>query len=240
MPRDADTGAAPASSLTALTSVGARRGRPRKVDREDVTRVAMAIVEREGLGGLTMRRAADELGVSLATLYKVAGSKEAILDNMIESVFGQLPTCEHSPGREVEELHRLWVATHELLFANPTVAQLTALRPVGGDGMFVLVESTLALLRRAGVAEPMLATAFEALRCYTLGFTLLRVSRRDPAATAAERRLADATSRSPERFPEIIVRTADLAAAISPEQFALGVRQLIRSYLPAAPPSGPT
>lgn len=239
MPRRPETRTSPSNPFAAISSVGAPRGRPRKLDRAGVTRSAMGIVERDGLGGLTMRRVADDLGVSLATLYKAAGSKEAILDDMIEAVFGRLPTCDHTPGREIASLLRLWAATHELLVANPAVAQLTALKPVGGDGMFALVESTLALLREAGVPEPLISTAFESIRCYTLGFTLLRISRGDPAAVAAERRLAEATSRCPERFPEIIARTSDLAGAITVQQFGVGLEYLIRGFLPTRHPAVP-
>jgi AcrR family transcriptional regulator len=239
VPRDSRAGGGPNNRLAAISSVGAHRGRPRKLDRAGVTRSALGIVERDGLGGLTMRRVADDLGVSLATLYKAAGSKEAILDDMIEEVFGKLPTCDRTEGQEIDTLRRLWEATHELLVANPIVAQLTALNPVGGAGMFALVESTLALLRAAGVADHLVTTTFEAIRSYTLGFTLLRISRSDPSAVAAEQRLAEETSRSPERFPEIIARTPDLAAAITSEHFEVGLEHLILGFLPAQQPGEP-
>jgi AcrR family transcriptional regulator len=208
------------------------RGRPRKLDRAAVARSALEIVEQDGLGGLTMRRVADELGVGLATLYNAVGNKEAILDDMIETVFGQLPVCDSTPGRELDGLVQLWVATHELLVASPVVAQLTALKPVGGPGLFRLVESTLSLLRSADVEDSLITTAFETIRGYTLGFTLLRVSRSDPAAAALERQLADTSARTPDQYPEIIARTADLAGAITGQQFDLGLRHLLRGFLP--------
>ena len=225
-------GAHPANPLAAIPSMTASRGRPRKLDRATVTRSALEIVGHGGLGGLTMRRVADALGVGLATLYNAVGSKEAILDDMIEAVFGQLPKCDSTPGHEFDGLVALWVATHELLVASPAVAQLTALKPVGSPGLFRLVESTLSLLRGAGVEDGLITTAFETIRSYTLGATALRVSRSEPAAAVLERQLADASARQPDRYPEIIARTPDLAGAITKQQFELGLRHLVRGFLP--------
>jgi AcrR family transcriptional regulator len=223
----------PSDPLAAIATVGGARGRPRKLDRAAVTRAALGIVEADGLAGLTMRRVAERLNVGLATLYNAVDGKEAILEQMIEAVFGQLPAHEHQPGRELEDLAELWVAAHELLVANPVVAQLIALRRFGGPGLFGLVEDTLALLGRSGVPDPLVTTAFETIRGYTLGFSLLRVSRAEPSVADSRYRLIRESAASPERYPEIVARSGEIAGAITPEQFALGLRHLIRGFLPA-------
>jgi AcrR family transcriptional regulator len=227
---------AAASVLTALSSVHGGRGRPRKLDRAAVTRAALRIVERDGLAGLTMRRAAEELGVGLATLYNASGGKEAILDDMIEAVFGQLPDCDTTPGAEIDNLAQLWMATHELLVANPVVAQLIALKRFGGEGLFSLVESTFTLLRGAGMADDLITTAFETVRGYTLGFSLLRISRGNPDAAEARDRLIRASSAAAERYPEINARADDMAEALTAEQFRRGLQHLLQGFLPASPP----
>lgn len=221
----------PASPLAAISAVRRGRGRPRKLDRETVTRAALVIVEEDGLAGLTMRRVAEELGVGLATLYNTVASKEAILDDLIDAVFDQLPAADQTPGREAESLAELWVAAHELLVATPVVAQLIALKRFGGNGLFRLVESTFALLRAAGVSDDLIITAFETIRGYTLGFSLLRISRGDPAAREAEYRLTEASS-ADGRYPEIAARAGAMATAFTAEQFGLGLRHLLRSFMP--------
>lgn len=227
----------PNGSLAAIASIGGGsstgRGRPRKLDRAAVTRAALAIVEEDGLAGLTMRRAADRLGVGLATLYNAVGSKEAILEDMIEAVFGGLPEPDHRPGRELDSVVELWVATHELLLDNPVVAQLIALRRFGGSGLFGLFEGTLALLRRAGVPDELITTALQTVRSYTLGFSLLRVSRSQPTAEEDRRRLIRESSEDPERYPEIVRRASEIAGALDAEHFETGLRRLIQGFLPA-------
>jgi TetR/AcrR family tetracycline transcriptional repressor len=226
------SGPDPTGSLAAIASLGGGRGRPRKLDRAAVTRAALMIVAEDGLAGLTMRRVADRLEVGLATLYNTVGSKEAILEDMIEAVFDQLPDRGHQPGREFEDLVELWVATHGLLVANPVVAQLIALRRFGGSGLFGLVEDTLALLRGTGVSDDLITTAFETIRGYALGFSLLRVSRSSPAAAEARSRLIRESSSTQGRYPEIVARAAEIAGAITAEQFDLGLRHLIQGFLP--------
>lgn len=226
-------GSDPAKTIAAVSAAGGTRGRPRKINRDTVTHAALGIVEREGLSGLTMRRVADELGVGLATLYNAVGSKEAILDDMIDAVFDQLPVTKPVPGEEVESLLGLWSATHELLAANPAVAQLAAFKPIGGPALFGLVEATLSLLRAAGVEDPLVTPAFETIRGYTIGTTLLRTSRQSPAAIEAERELARASAADPNRYPEVVERTPELQQALTPDLYALGLRHLIRGFLPA-------
>lgn len=216
-----------------MSAAAPGRGRPRKIDRATVSRAALAIVDQDGLAGLTMRRVAEQLGVGLATLYNTATSKEVILDDMIDMVFGQLPAPDQTPGREVRSLVELWKTAHELLFQNPSVAQLTALKPAGGPGMLALMESSLALLGATGMEYSLRGLALTTVRSYTLGFTLLRISRSDPAATLAEQRLAEATKMVNHRYPELIAMTPELQRSRTSDQFVAGLTHLVQGFLPA-------
>src|SRR5262245_50664549 len=52
------------------------------VNREQVVRVALSVLDETGLEGLTLRRVADALGVRTPTLYWHVKSKQALLDEM--------------------------------------------------------------------------------------------------------------------------------------------------------------
>lgn len=190
-------------------------------------------MDQDGLAGLTMRRVAERLGVGLATLYNTATSKEAILDDMIDVVFGQLPVPDQTPGREVRSLVELWKTAHELLFQNPSIAQLTALKPAGGPGMLSLMESSLALLGATGMDDSLRGLALMTVRSYTLGFTLLRISRSDPAAILAEQRLAEATKMVNDKYPEIVAIIPALERSRTSDQFVTGLDHLVQGFLPA-------
>jgi AcrR family transcriptional regulator len=231
LPRETYQAPSSTGNFTAISAVKTPRARPAKVNRATIAETALAIVNQEGLGGLTMRRVADNLGVGLATVYNAVGSKNGILDDMIELVFAQLPAADHVPGRELASLVRLWSAAHELLFANPSIAQLTALKPAGGQGLLALIESTFTLIRALGVDERLMVAAFETTRSYTLGFTLLRISRSDPAAIDVEKRLAEASNREPDRFPEIVALTPEMASAMNSDNFKTGLEHLLQGFL---------
>jgi AcrR family transcriptional regulator len=231
MPREPYQPSTSAGDFTAISAVKTPRARPSKVDRTTIAQAALTIVNKEGLGGLTMRRVADNLGVGLATVYNAVGSKNAILDDMIELVFTQLPAADHTPGRELTSLIELWSAAHDLLFNNPSIAQLTALKPAGGHGLLALIESTFELFRAVGIDEQLMTAAFETTRSYTLGFTLLRISRSDPAAVDVEKRLAEVSDRQSDRFPEIVAHTPAMARAMNSENFKIGLSHLLQGFL---------
>ncbi len=55
--------------------------------KEEILRNACAIVEKEGLPGLSMRRVAESCGVALGSLYNYFDSKDALLAATVESVW---------------------------------------------------------------------------------------------------------------------------------------------------------
>src|SRR3954462_8695774 len=70
---------------------------PRKgVNREQGLTVAVALADEAGLEALSMRKLGQALGVEAMLLYNHVAGKEALLDGMIDLVFGEieLPTGE--------------------------------------------------------------------------------------------------------------------------------------------------
>ena len=61
------------------TSTGRRTG----LDRTDMVATALALVESEGPGALTMRRLAAELDVTTNTVYWHVGSRDALILSLI-------------------------------------------------------------------------------------------------------------------------------------------------------------
>lgn len=125
---------------------------------------------------MTMRRVAEQVGVGIATVYGAAGSKQDILLAVVDDVLSGLPQLPDNAD-PWEALHELWTATHDLLMAHPAVAQLGALQPVGGQGVQRLVDVTLDLLQAARLPEEAAWTGYLTLRSYTVGFTLLKITR---------------------------------------------------------------
>jgi AcrR family transcriptional regulator len=58
--------------------------------RQRVLDAAVALADRDGVGSLSMRKLATELGVEAMSLYHHVASKEAILDGIVDVVFGEI------------------------------------------------------------------------------------------------------------------------------------------------------
>lgn len=163
-------------ALTTAQALTGGKGRPRSVDRETVIAAAQALLDEEGLGAVTIRRVAERVGVGVATIYNAAGTKQDILLAVIDEVLSDLPHVADAAD-PWDGLCDVWTAVHELLYAHPAVAQLAALQPVRGTGVQRLVTATVELLGSVGLDEAAAYSGYFTLRSYTLGFTLLQISR---------------------------------------------------------------
>jgi AcrR family transcriptional regulator len=77
-----------------------RRGPKPRLSVAGIARVAIEIADRDGLGGLSMRRVADEVGVTAMSLYGYLPGKAELLDVMADRVYGELATSPEAgePG----------------------------------------------------------------------------------------------------------------------------------------------
>jgi AcrR family transcriptional regulator len=66
--------------------------------RDEVVRMGIAIADAEGLGALSMRRIAAELGVSTMALYRYVGGKDALVLQMVDTAMGEFPLTEAPDG----------------------------------------------------------------------------------------------------------------------------------------------
>ena len=70
-------------------AVDAERRRPR-LSRERVVEAALAIADADGLGALTIRSLATELGVKPMSVYYHVAGKDDILAALVDVVFGEI------------------------------------------------------------------------------------------------------------------------------------------------------
>ncbi len=203
----------------------------RALTREAVFGVALRIIDHHGLGALTIRRLAEDLGVGLPTLYSVAGGKKEILAGVVDLVFAEVP--EHSPDDEQweESLFHLLVALHEQLIAHPAVAQLAVISRPFGAATARTQESVLDLLKAGRIDESQLVVAYTTLTSYVTGFTLLRISQAASERARGEGLVDQALLRQfpLETFPQLHALAPQLTNAELEARFGEGLRKLIRN-----------
>lgn len=64
---------------------------------DDVVRTAMTVADAEGLGGLSMRRIANDLGIPTMSLYRHVRSREELLTRMLDAVYASAPLPDPLP-----------------------------------------------------------------------------------------------------------------------------------------------
>jgi AcrR family transcriptional regulator len=122
--------------------------------RERVVDAALALVERDGLSELSMRRLAAELGAGTMSLYNHVADKEDLFDAMAEHVLADVRVADSDDWQEIVAL---WASDSRQVLLDrialiPLVVAPQRLNLLGGLGRAVGVAMT-----RAGL-EPTEAT----------------------------------------------------------------------------------
>jgi AcrR family transcriptional regulator len=139
--------------------------------RERILRAALAIVDRDGLAAISMRRVGDELGVEAMSLYHHVASKAAILDGIFETVLGELPAATRSRSWQAALRERAR-ALRTVLRSHPNALPLFATRPAATPAAIAHVEAALEVLRTAGFSARDALRTFQVLVAFTVGHTL--------------------------------------------------------------------
>ena len=156
------------SSKTPRPTTG---GRP-PLTRERILDAAIALADAEGVGGLTMRRLAGELGVEAMTIYYHVANKDAILDALVERVIAEIQLPER--GAEWRSgLRSLAISAYEVL-GRHRWATAMMLGPGRSAGPMRLryMDTILALLTDAGFEPTIADHAYHAIEGHVMGFTL--------------------------------------------------------------------
>lgn len=160
------------------------RGERAGLSRTRVLDAALALVDREGVGALTMRRLGVELDVEAMTLYHYVPNKDALLDGLVERLFSQaLPFA----GENAEEgtgvgagaegvdwralLRTYAVSLRQSLLRHPGVLSFAASRPAVTPTTLDTVERGLTVLTASGFPLGAALHALNTLSLYVVGHT---------------------------------------------------------------------
>lgn len=148
-----------------------RRSTP--LDRGQVVRAALELIDSDGLDALSMRRVARALGVEAMSLYHHVRSKEDLLDACIEVVAASLDLGGmRSPGPWRERLKAGCTAYRALAHAHPQLFALVGHRPVRHLEVLRPVDVALGVFADAGLTPAQSMRAFRIVNSYVYGFAL--------------------------------------------------------------------
>lgn len=159
------------------------------LSRERVLGSAVAIADADGIGALTMRSLARELGVKPMSLYYYVANKGEILDAIIDMVFAEIDVPS-VVGDWKREMRRRAGAVRQALGRHTWAIGLLESRTAPGPATLRHHDATLGVLRTAGFSVKAAAHAYALLDSYTYGFALqeaaLPFSGRDTAASVTD------------------------------------------------------
>jgi len=146
-----------------------------KLNREIVTTAALALLDRVGLEGLTLRLLAAELEVKAATLYWHFESKEALLDEMATTVLAQ-GAAQLLPARESADWSA-WVSAfgcglRQVLLTHRDGARMVAGTRLTGLDYMEAVERIAARMVEAGFTLREAVVLFGTVYNYTVSFVM--------------------------------------------------------------------
>src|SRR4028119_2492819 len=111
---------------------------------------ALALADSEGLEAVTIRRLAEELGVTPVALYWHFRSKDELLDGVAASIFEEIDLSVDASARWQEQLRALLGSMVNVLRAHTSTAILLSTRTASSEGSLRATEVTLDILGRGG------------------------------------------------------------------------------------------
>src|SRR5262252_9098856 len=108
-------------------------GSRQALSREGILDVALRLADERGLAAVSMRAVAERVGVTPMALYPHIGSKDALLDGLVDRMLAEFLPAEaalgtlawrdrlRAIGRGVRDLSRRHPAAFTLLFERPAV-----------------------------------------------------------------------------------------------------------------------
>jgi len=207
------------------------------LSRERVLQAGLELVDREGVGALTMRRLGRELGVEAMSLYGYVVNKQDLLDGVLDCVYDEMPRSLAVDGPWQERLRVTARMFREVLLRHPNTVSLVAARPVMSEGSLGLVESALAELRRIGLDVVRANQVLTVVVAFTVGHVASEVGDSDRPSAQELQAFHHALDRA--RFPNVADRAAmgtinrDAEFALGLDFIVAGVERLVRSTVGA-------
>jgi AcrR family transcriptional regulator len=143
--------------------------------RADVLRAAVDLADSEGLAAVTMRRLGETLGIEAMSLYHHVTGKAALLDGMVDAVFGELDApVPGAPWRPAMRARAIDVRA--ALRRHRWAIGLLESRTSPGPATLRHHDAVLGCLRGAGFALAQAGHAYALIDSYVYGFALQEAS----------------------------------------------------------------
>lgn len=216
------------------SSEAPRRGRTPARSRHEIADAAIALADRDGLDGVTMRAVAQSLGTGAASLYRYLSTRDELVALMVDEVNGEFVLPVPGRGRWEDQLLDLAHQARAIYRRHPWMVDALDTTPALGPNACAYLDVALAVLGPTGTDG---GTKLEAIGVFNGLVRLLCKNERDqrtaaesdPATqTAVADRLAAAASAAAS-YPHLAAALAD--AGPPDDQFDRVLRRVLSGLL---------
>lgn len=206
----------------------------RPLSRQRILDAAVALIERDGPGALSMRRLGATLGVEAMALYHHFSNRDELLSAIGDRLLAPLDDLELGDDWR-EACRRFATALRDVGVARPATFRLLGLQPFDTTFLLGPVERLLGVLVDDGFSPAAALGIYRATVSYARGYALAEATgfTVDASQPSGRRRLA-ALPR--EEFPILAGRARELAALDADGAYELGLQALLAGFVEADAP----
>jgi TetR/AcrR family tetracycline transcriptional repressor len=148
------------------------RRRREPISRDAIVTAAVALLDREGLSALSMRHLAEELGTGAASLYWHVGSKDGLLDLVLDEIIGEGKVPDPDPEHWQDQLKQVARDQRAASLRHPWIVRVSIGRVPMGPNALRYTERVLAILRAGGLPPQLAVQGYLLLIATVNGFTI--------------------------------------------------------------------
>ena len=208
-----------------------REGPEEPLKREQIVSTALALVDRAGLKGLSMRRLGTELGVDPMAVYYHIPNKQALLDAIVEAVMAGIDLSVDNPAAAPEE--RILCAARayrDTMLVNGNALPILLAHGPATPAAMRPVERLIGILHDAGLPPAQAFAGMQAIAATVRGAVGMGMPME--ATPLPHLGQTEATLRllPPSEFPNLL-ESIPFAGEFFEHGFEFGVRALARGLL---------
>jgi AcrR family transcriptional regulator len=207
-----------------------------QLTRERIIATAVELIEREGVGALSMRRIAAQLGSGVMSLYNHIPGREALLDGVAEQVMSGIDFTPAPDASWEDELRGQARAFRQMGRTYPRCTMVVVSRPATSAVELRPIEHALATLRSAGFSGEDAIRVIRTFVAFAAG-SLLRevgvapglVPQRPLGADKSVLEADRPIGLDPADFPQVTSLAAELMNRDLDAEFEFGLDLLVRA-----------
>src|SRR5262249_30505743 len=193
-----------------------------RLSKKAVVDRALALADANGLDGLTIRRLAQDLGVTPMALYWHFRSKEELIAGITDRIWREIRIDVDPAAPWPAQLRGLLESLIGVLRAHPSASQLLLEGEKQSEGARQATEVALEVLHQAGF-DPGHASEIARATLYTGLMLVMSEPGYAPALTGEQRadlqrrKLVELASLPPDRSPRLVEAAGPMTACDAPE-----------------------